>query len=205
MTEILILDGHPDADSLTTALATAYAAGAVREGGRVRTIALRDLDFDLVLRHGYHRAQSLEPDLEATLAAIRAARHVVFAFPTWWAAPPALVKGFVDRLFLPGIAFRFEPGKAMATGLFAGRSARLITTMDSPSWWYWWKHGRSVHHAFLAATLELVGFGPIDARTVFSVRTLKAAAIAKALATAGADGARDARRSSRKVLEPRVV
>jgi NAD(P)H dehydrogenase (quinone) len=132
MTNILILDGHPDPESLTSALVHAYANGARAVLADVRVLALRDLTFDLVLHRGFRVGQPLEADLETALAAIRDARHVVFAFPTWWAAPPALVKGFVDRLFLPGVAFEFERGKALPTGFFRGRSARLMTTMDSP-------------------------------------------------------------------------
>lgn len=192
MTDILILQGHPDHESFVAALAAAYAEGASSRGAGVRTIALRDLDFDPILRRGFHGEQPLEPDLEVALAAIREARHVVFAFPTWWAAPPALVKGFVDRVFLPGLTFRYEPGQLLPVGLLRGRSARMITTMDSPAVWYWWKHGRSVHGAFVEGTLDFVGFGPIATRTVYGVRDMDARARARALADGRRDGEADA-------------
>lgn len=194
MTDILILQGHPDTQSFVAALAASYAEGATRAGASVRTIALVDLAFDPILRMGHHQAQPLEPDLEEAFAAIGAARHVVFAFPTWWAGPPALVKGFIDRVFLPGTTFRFDNGSALPTGLLAGRSARLLTTMDSPAAWYWWKHGRSLHRSFIDATLDFVGFSPIATRTVYSVRTLDAKARKRALEGAFADGSADARR-----------
>lgn len=194
MTDILILQGHPDPKSFVAALVSAYAEGAVAAGASVRTIALVDLAFDPILRMGHHAPQRLEPDLEDAFAAIRAARHVVFAFPTWWAGPPALVKGFIDRVFLPGTTFRFDNGSALPTGLLAGRSARLLTTMDSPSVWYWWKHGRSLHRSFIDATLDFVGFAPIATRTVYSVRSLGEKARARAIQDAQRDGASDARR-----------
>lgn len=194
MTDILILQGHPDPQSFVAALAAAYAEGAVSAGASVRTIDLVGLAFDPILRMGHHEPQPLEPDLEDTFAAIRAARHVVFAFPTWWAGPPALVKGFIDRVFLPGTTFRFDNGSALPTGLLAGRSARLMTTMDSPAIWYWWKHGRSLHRSFIDATLDFVGFAPIATRTVYSVRSLDAKARARAIQDAQRDGATDARR-----------
>lgn len=203
MTEILVLDGHPNPESFVAALAHAYADGARASGASVRTIALRDLGFDPVLHLGFRGEQPLEPDLQAALEAIRGARHVVFAFPIWWAAAPALVKGFVDRVFLPDVAFRFEPGKALATGLFAGRSARLVTTMDSPWVWYWWKHGRSAHNAFIQGTLEFVGFSKIETRTVYGVRTLDVGARAKAITQAAKDGAYDAQRLVRQ--RPRLA
>ena len=201
---ILVLQGHPSRSSFTAALAEAYAQGARDAGARVETRHLADLHFDPVLRDGFHGEQPLEPDLEAAHAAILRAAHVVFAFPTWWAAPPALVKGFVDRLFLPGLAFRFEPGAALPTGLFAGRSARFITTMDSPWWWYRAKHGRALHHAFLSATLDFVGFGPLSVRTVYKLRELDEAGRSRALARLQRDGARDAARARARGLQRRV-
>lgn len=193
MTDLLVLQGHPNRSSFVAALAAAYADAARREGVGVRTIHLADLTFDLVLHGGHAEPQPLESDLGEALAAIREASHVTFAFPTWWAGPPALVKGFVDRVFLPGVAFRFEPGKSLPTGLLRGRSARMITTMDSPSPWYWWKHGRSNHRWFVDATLDFCGFGPIDTRTIYSVRTLDEAGRREAIDRAARDGTRDAR------------
>ncbi|MEZ4324393.1 MAG: NAD(P)H-dependent oxidoreductase [Polyangiales bacterium] len=189
---ILVIEGHPDGQSFVGGLARAYAEGARAAGSVVETVRLADLRFDPVLHGGFHGEQPLEPDLVRVHEAILRAGHVAFAFPTWWAAPPALVKGFVDRTFLPGVAFRFEPGASLPTGLFAGRSARLITTMDSPSWWYRLKHGRAVHRSFISATLDFVGFAPVASRTVYKVRELDEAAREAALRRASRDGARDA-------------
>ena len=65
--------------------------------------------------------QPLEPDLEAAAAAITAAHHVAWFFPCWWNAPPALVKGFIDRVFTPGFAFRYTAESALPQKLLAGR------------------------------------------------------------------------------------
>ncbi|MGK3963877.1 hypothetical protein WMF38_06825 [Sorangium sp. So ce118] len=56
-------------------------------------------------------------------------------------------------------------------GLLAGRSARVVTTMDSPSWWYRFWHRRSVHASFVNATLRFVGFGPVRETTYFNQNT----------------------------------
>lgn len=193
MTDLLVIQGHPDRSSFIAALADAYAEAARTEGVRVRTLHLADLRFDPILHRGHHDEQPFEPDLADAVDAIRDASHVLFAFPTWWAAPPALVKGFVDRAFLPGVAFRYEPGRLLPIGMFAGRSARMLTSMDSPSPWYWWKHGRATHRSFLDATLDFCGFGPIRATTIYSVRTLSEAARKKAIERAAREGADDAR------------
>lgn len=51
---------------------------------------------------------------------------------------PALLKGFFDRLFLPGFAFRFPDDALMADGLLEGCSAHLLVTLDTPPWYFRW-------------------------------------------------------------------
>lgn len=60
---ILLLNSHPDQGSLCDSLAAAYADGAKDGGHDIRCVPLRELQFDLVLRGGYHSAKPLEPDI----------------------------------------------------------------------------------------------------------------------------------------------
>ena len=133
---ILILLGHPDRDSLCGAIAQRYATAAENAGHRVRLIALGELEFDPVLRHGYRQIQPLEADLQDAADAIEACDHLVLVYPTWWGAMPALLKGFFDRVLLPGYAFRYRRDSVWWDRLLAGRSARVITTLDTPPWYY---------------------------------------------------------------------
>lgn len=135
---ILILLGHPDRDSLCGALAQRYATAAGNAGHHVRMIALGDLQFDPVLRHGYRQIQPLEANLQDAADAIQACDHLVLVYPTWWGAMPALLKGFFDRVLLPGFAFRYRRDSVWWDRLLAGRSARVITTLDTPPWYYRW-------------------------------------------------------------------
>jgi NAD(P)H dehydrogenase (quinone) len=190
---MLVIDGHPNDESLGRALCDGYAAGAAGAGAKVERLALRELAFDLVLRGGYAKEQSLEPDLVRAREAIERAGHVAWVFPMWWAAPPALVKGFVDRVFLPGWAFKYEKGQAVPKRLLTGRSARLTVTMDSPWWWYALAYKRSIHGAFANGTLSFVGFSPVKTRTIHNVRELSKDALQKVIASMGHDGESDAR------------
>jgi putative NADPH-quinone reductase len=190
---ILLIDGHPHATSLGKALADEYASGAIAAGARVERLDLRELEFDLVLRGGYAREQQLEPDLLRARSMIERASHVAWQFPLWWAAPPALVKGFVDRLFLPGWAFEYQQRNALPKRLLAGRSARLTVTMDSPWWWYALAYKRSIHGAFANATLSFVGFSPVKIRTIHGVRAMSERDRRALLASMREDGAKDGR------------
>lgn len=210
MPNVLVLLGHPDPQSFNGALADAYAAAASEAGASVQLLRLVDLDFDPILRMGFRGSQPLEPDLERARRAIEAADHVVWVFPTWWASPPALVRGFVDRVFLPGWAFRYHEGAIVQEKLLRGRSARVVTTMDAPRFWYVLAYRSALHRAFVTATLDYCGFSPVATSTVYSVRNLDASAREKAIARvaeeARADVARLAKgeRAGRAEAVPRL-
>lgn len=167
----LLVLGHPSPQSLSDALAHAYAEGLSAAGANVEFLVLRDLEFDAHLRARFSGEQPLEPDLLHAQRQFERAGHVAWFFPTWWGAPPALVKGFVDRTFLPGWAFAPRKGKALPKTLLSGRSSRVVTTMDSPNFWYWLWQRSAVHAAFVNATLRYVGFGPVHSTTLFRQRT----------------------------------
>ena len=109
---ILVILGHPAADSLCAGMAHAYAQGAQHAGAQVRFLDVGQLAFNPLFQ-GYGAAQPLEPDLLAAQADIRWAYHLVWVYPIWWGAMPALLMGFIDRLFLPGYAFKYRQGSSL--------------------------------------------------------------------------------------------
>ncbi len=198
MADLLILDGHPDPASFTAAMAAAYEAGA-RPQASVELLALRELQFDPILHRGYAAPQPLEPDLERATAAIAAARHVTWLYPSWWNAPPALVKGFLDRVLLPGFAFRYDKEQALPVKLLRGRSARLVTSMDSPRWWHYLVNRSALHHQFLRSTLGFCGFAPLFCETIYSARELESEGRERVLERLSRLGRLDAQRVARRV------
>lgn len=130
---VLVLLAHPRGTAtLCGALAEAYVLGAREAGAEVRLVDLSALNFDPDLRRQSPRSQSLESDLVAIKSAIDQADHLVFVYPTWWGTFPALLKSFLDRILLEGWAFEETTGGTGYNGLLGGRSAELITTMDTP-------------------------------------------------------------------------
>ena len=119
--------------------------------------------------------QALEPDLQAAQAQITWAEHLVWVYPTWWGAMPALLKGFIDRVFLPGFAFKYRQGSSLWDRLLAGRSAQLLVTMDSPPWYYRWVQHMPGHHQMKKAILEFSGIRPVRVQSFGPVRTADAA------------------------------
>ncbi len=184
MKNILIILGHPRKDSLCGALATGYADAAKAAGADVRTLVLADLHFDPVLHNGYAQIQPLEPDLLAAQADVMWAQHLVFVYPNWWGTFPALLKGFFDRAFLPGFAFKYRADSPLCDKLLAGRSGRVLVTMDSPGWYYRWLVGAPGDKQIRNSILGFCGVKPVRIRHMGPVRTATDAQRARWIATA---------------------
>ena len=159
---ILIILGHPNSKSFCGAIAGAYEDGAKSAGYAVTRLDLGSLRFDPVLHKGYTEIQALEPDLVEAQKAIKRADHLVFVYPVWWGGLPSLMKGFFDRLFLPGFAFTFKSPTALRwERLLAKRSARLLVTMDTPPWYYRWVYRMPGHNQVKRTILNFCGVKPV--------------------------------------------
>lgn len=195
---ILVILGHPSGESFCAALADAYAGAARAAGAEVSVLRLGDLDFDPILHHGYARRQELEPDLEAARAAILEAAHVVFVYPIWWGSVPALLKGFLDRCFLPGFAFAYrDERQSLPDKLLKGRGGRLIVTLDTPGWFNWLAYGAPGHRMMTRTVLKFCGISPVRRTVCAPLRNSTPAARARFLAKAAAAGRADGGVSAR--------
>lgn len=161
MKNVLIINGHPNRTSFNHALSHAYYKGASETNAQIEQIVIADLVFDPNLAYGYKKRIGLEPDLLEAIEKIKRADHIVWVFPMWWYALPARMKGFIDRVFLPGIAFKFEEGSSFPKQLFKGKTARVIVTADTPSWYnkFWMRN--PIMHQFRRGTLMFSGLKPV--------------------------------------------
>lgn len=155
--KILVILGHPDKDSFCGTLARTYVESAMASGSEVRELQLGELKFDPILWKGYNRIQELEPDLVKAQELIQWSNHMVFVYPNWWGTMPALLKGFFDRVFLPGFAFKYRDNSAFWDKLLAGRTAQLIVTMDTPPWYYRLIYSRPGHNEMKRTILGFCG------------------------------------------------
>ena len=89
---------------------------------------------------------------------------MVWCHPVWWGGLPALIKGFIDRTFLPGIMFDYNEAKLGGMGWdghLVGRTARIITTMDTPPILYRWLYNAPSVNQLKKTTLEFCGVKPV--------------------------------------------
>jgi len=191
---ILVILGHPDRSSLCGAIAEAYAKGAQVAGAEVEILRLGDLNFDPVLHRGYHEIQALEPDLLRAQERVTWAQHLVFVYPTWWGGPPALLKGFFDRAFLPGFAFKSREKGPFWDRLLEGRSGRLFVTADSPSLYDWFVNGMPAVRMVKKAVLAFCGVKPLQVKRFSTVKTSDEALRRRWLTQAEALGTKDGSR-----------
>jgi NAD(P)H dehydrogenase (quinone) len=127
MKKIVVINGHPDKNSFNSAIAHSYTKSALDAGSEVRYIAIGEMDFNPNLQFGYKQRMELEPDLIKALEHIKWSNHQVWIHPIWWLGMPAIMKGFFDRAFLPGITFKSNKGY-VSEGLLSGKTGRIITT-----------------------------------------------------------------------------
>ncbi len=174
---ILLILGHPSKNSFNKALLNAYQTGAESTGANCKTIYIADLHFDVNLADGYKtgKADQLENDLVTAQQLFQWADHVVLVFPNWWGAMPAVTKGFIDRLFLPGFAFKNHSGKAFPEKLLKGKSMRVLVTMDTPKFWFYLVHRASLYLILKKVVFGYVGFKPIRFSTFGFMRRSTAA------------------------------
>jgi NAD(P)H dehydrogenase (quinone) len=187
---VLIVLGHPSNTSYSAALADAYAQSAEAAGHTVRVLRLADVKFDAVLHGSNPHHQALEPDLLAAQESIAWANHIAWVFPVWWGGVPALMKGFLDRTFVSGWAYKFNKGSSFPEPLLKGRTAHLLVPMDTPPWYYRWVYRMPAIHQMNKTTLDFCGIRPVKTLMVgpiiHSTAEQRAAWLEKARALASA-------------------
>lgn len=168
---ILIINGHPNKESFNYALANAYQQGALKSKAQVDVIHIGEVDFNPNLQYGYTKRIELEPDLLVSLEKIKKADHLVWIHPVWWGGLPAIMKGFIDRLFLPGIAYQYRENSVWWDKLLTGKTARIITTLDQPAWYYRIFYGNPSVNQLKKSTLEFCGIKPVKVTYIGIIKT----------------------------------
>jgi NAD(P)H dehydrogenase (quinone) len=130
--KILAVLGNPDKNSLNSFLLDYYCQLSKDQGHDIKTIFLGQLNFNPSLEMGYKKDQALEPDLKKAQDYIAWADYLVISFPIWWYSFPAVMKGFIDRVFLPGFAFKYKKDSPVPKKMLNNKTFDLICTSGSP-------------------------------------------------------------------------
>ena len=145
MTRALVLFAHPCPESFSAALHARVVETLTARGWHVDDCDLNAEGFQPVLteaeRRGYHDPGNTDP-VQPYVDRLRAAQALVMVFPVWNFGYPAILKGFLDRVFLPGVSFRLEDGKVKpnlthirklaAVTTYGGTRMRALLVGDPP-------------------------------------------------------------------------
>lgn len=138
---VLLVYCHPCPESFTAAVRDRVLAGLARGRHTVDLLDLHATGFAPVMeaeeRRRYHDPGVNEAPVAEHLARLRRAEGLVFVYPTWWYGPPAMLKGWLDRVWVPHATFTLpEPGRPIGRVLTNIRLVAAVSTLGSP-WWWW--------------------------------------------------------------------
>lgn len=137
----LVVVAHPSTDSYCRAVATRADAGLRSAGHDVVVLDLYELGFRIAMtpdeRYAYHGdSPILDPMVAEHAALVQRAEAIVFVYPTWWSGLPAMLKGWLERVMVPGVGFVLdERTNKVRPGLGQIRRLVGISTYGSPRWY----------------------------------------------------------------------
>ena len=133
--KILVLLGHPQPGSFNHALAAKVVSTLEENGHEVAFHDLQAEGFDPVMTATEIQTDaSLEPEIARHCEELAAAEGIVVVHPNWWGQPPAILKGWIDRVLRPEVAYRFldgDSGEGIPEGLLKARTAVVLNTSNT--------------------------------------------------------------------------
>lgn len=135
--KISVILAHPRAGSFNHAIADRVTSTLVKSGHTVSFHDLYQERFDPLLPYDeIPRNAVLPPAIALHCQEIAAADGIVFIHPDWWGMPPAILKGWIDRVLRPGIAYRFaetDAGDGIPVGLLVAQAVLVLNTSNTPA------------------------------------------------------------------------
>lgn len=133
---ISVIVAHPNGQSFNHAIARTAVSQLRKNGHRVTFHDLYAEQFDpLLLSQEIPTETSLPPEIEKHCDEISSAQGIIIVHPNWWGQPPAILKGWVDRVLRPGVAYQFldgDQGEGIPVGLLKAKAALVFNTANTP-------------------------------------------------------------------------
>ncbi|MDP8219533.1 MAG: NAD(P)H-dependent oxidoreductase [Candidatus Theseobacter exili] len=132
---ILIIVAHPDKKSFNHAIANTVAETLHNNGHETVYIDLHECKFNAVLpNHEIYSDAQVSVEIEKYCEQLVEAEGIIVVHPNWWGQPPAILKGWVDRIFRPGVAYKFtggDMGEGIPVGLLNAETAIVFNTSNT--------------------------------------------------------------------------
>ncbi len=136
-----VILAHPNPDSFSHELARRAVAGLAAGGHDVELVDLAAIGFRAAMspaeRAAYHGGDPvLDPQVQTQIDLIRSVEALVFVYPTWWSGLPALLKGWLERVMVPGVGFTFDARTGRVRPALTHVDHLVgISTYGSPRWY----------------------------------------------------------------------
>ena len=134
--KISIILAHPNKDSFNHAIANTAVDVLMANG---HDVCFHDLYAEqfapLLPSHEFEKDAQLPPEIEMYCREIVASDGIIIVHPNWWGQPPAILKGWVDRVIRPGVAYQFlegDSGEGIPIGLLKAKAALVFNTSNTP-------------------------------------------------------------------------
>ncbi|MBX3569507.1 MAG: NAD(P)H-dependent oxidoreductase [Rhizobiaceae bacterium] len=138
---VLVVYCHPVPESFCAAIRDVALRVLTAAGHEIRLTDLYAEGFDPVMprqeRQSYNERAPDDPALIPHIDNLKWAEAILFIYPTWWYGLPAMLKGWLDRVWALDVVFRLPPGgKGRITSLMTHvTKVGIITTCGAPLWW----------------------------------------------------------------------
>jgi len=134
--QVSVILAHPNRDSFNHAIAETVVQTLQDDGHEVRYHDLYAEGFDPLLPGDeIPNGAPLPPEIQQHCDEIAEAEGIVIVHPNWWGQPPAILKGWIDRVIRVGVAYRFEEGdsgEGVPIGLLRAHTALVLNTANTP-------------------------------------------------------------------------
>ena len=162
---VAIVFNHPYEGSYCNAILQSVLTGLGRAGHEADVLHLDNEGFNPVMTaadlRGFVDGAPVDPLVQDYSQRIALADQLVFIFPIWWELMPALTKGFIDKVIYPGVAYDYDKSgrwPRMVKRWHRLKGITVITTMNTPSFFYRWVFGNAIKKALFAGTFWKLGY-----------------------------------------------
>jgi putative NADPH-quinone reductase len=135
--KVLVIVAHPSRASFNHAIAATCSRALTENGHDVIAHDLYAENFDPLLPHGeFLKAAVLPAEIGRHCGEVSQADGIIIVHPNWWGQPPAILKGWVDRVMRPGVAYEFvegDKGEGVPRGLLKATCAIIFNTSNTES------------------------------------------------------------------------
>jgi len=137
MNKVMLLLAHPAKGSFNHALAETAAAMLIEHGYGIFFHDLYAEEFDPILPGDeISRDAALPEEIARHCRELEESDGIIVVHPNWWGQPPAILKGWIDRVIRPGVAYEFlegDAGEGIPRGLLVGKKVLVLNTSNTPA------------------------------------------------------------------------